>query len=103
MLKRIKAKSYRDWLIAGRPLGPDDVYYRMYKDDKTSFHRAIKRISKQYENNESWKPSKQLNWIRIPSRDLLEKPEKGRYEVSLLSRGRIRLSYMNFRRFFEYG
>ena len=51
-LKRKKVISYRQWVREGRPRDQDNKLYLLYKQDKKLFHKTIKRLSKQYENEE---------------------------------------------------
>ena len=51
-LKFRKVNSYRDWVLAGRPRNSDHPLYIRYKTDKKIFHSAVKRLSKEYEENE---------------------------------------------------
>ena len=39
-------------MSAGRPRVDDNIFYLQYKSDKRIFHRAIKKLSKEYEEKE---------------------------------------------------
>ena len=52
LLKRRKVDSYRKWVNAGRPRGDTCELFRQHKLDKKIFHTTLKKISKQYENEE---------------------------------------------------
>ena len=54
-LKRVKVDTYRTWVNAGRPRAPDHPLMVAYKLSKKTFVRTIKRIAKQYENEEIYK------------------------------------------------
>ena len=51
-LKLKKVQSYRQWVSAGRPRAADNILFIQYKSNKRIFHRAIKKLSKEYEEKE---------------------------------------------------
>ena len=51
-LKKIKVNTYRIWVNAGRPPDPYHPLMVAYKSPKKTFASTIKRIAKQYENDE---------------------------------------------------
>ena len=51
-LKRTKVQTYRAWVDSGRPREPDNPLMVAYKSSKKVFALSIKRIAKQYENEE---------------------------------------------------
>ena len=51
-LKQIKVYTYRAWVNAGRPRDPVHPLMVEYKSAKNTFSNKIKRIAKQYENDE---------------------------------------------------
>ena len=51
-LKCKKVASYKQWVAAGRPRAGSNNLYAVYKSDKKLFHSTLKRLSKEYENQE---------------------------------------------------
>ena len=51
-LKYNKVVSYRKWVLAGRPRSQLNPLFIEYKSDKKLFHSSLKRLSKEYENQE---------------------------------------------------
>ena len=51
-LKRKKIASYRIWVADGRPRDVLNLYYVQYKMDKRNFAKEIRKVSREYENNE---------------------------------------------------
>ena len=51
-LKYEKVRFYRLWVDSGRPRDPDNPDRKNYKDTKKNFSRQLKKIARQYENEE---------------------------------------------------
>ena len=52
LLKKRKVISYKKWVLAGRPRSVSNNLFMDYKSDKKLFHSTLKRLSKEYENQE---------------------------------------------------
>ena len=51
-LKRKKIESYRSWVTAGKPRSWENYLYKQYKKDKINFAKKIRRVCREYENQE---------------------------------------------------
>ena len=52
ILKMEKIRTYRIWVVAGRPRAPENIFFINYKTAKKCFMKRLKQLSRDYENAE---------------------------------------------------
>ena len=51
-LKKIKVIKFHEWVKAGRPRDPGNIFWQAHKSAKKAFSKEIRKVSKQYENDQ---------------------------------------------------
>ena len=90
MLKSIKVDKYSKWVKAGRPRDKSNILYTEYKVSKVNFGKALRKLSRAYENdkmldavsaaqldrNAFWRIVKRSRKSGVGSINAIRKPDK---------------------------